>query len=128
MFDWTFDEETNGLLLTEGRALTRNSEVMPVYATELRLFGLHEKIGIPEETGTPIAWYKRGTYYYEGRKFARRTAQGALDLQHQQSESSTKIDTREPPRMHDYQYLTETQEQAQNRPRIDANAITAHWR
>lgn len=72
MFDWTFDEETNGLLLTEGRALTRNSEVMPVYATELHLFGLHEKIGIPEETGTPIAWYKRGSYYYEGRKFARR--------------------------------------------------------
>lgn len=73
MLDWLFDPETNGLLLTEGRALTRNSEVAPVYADELRLFGLVDRLCLPESgENLPVAWYKRGSYYYEGRKFARR--------------------------------------------------------
>ena len=70
MFSWTFDPETNGILLTPDRQTKRNSEVSPVWHEELQAF-IGDKIRIPESEA-PIGWYYRGGYYHRGQKFARR--------------------------------------------------------
>ncbi len=72
MFKWDFHPETNGIILTAEREAKRLQEIAPVYATELHLFGVGEALGVPAESGVPLAWSYRGSYYYRGRKFARR--------------------------------------------------------
>ena len=72
MLSWSHDPETGGIIIQPARDLRKNSEVAPVWVTELQTFGIGEQITLPAETGIPIGWICRGNYFARGQKFARR--------------------------------------------------------
>lgn len=71
MFEWRLDAETGGVVIGPGRA-AKAHEIAPVWVTELRAAGLADVLSLGPETGMPVGIYCRGSYYYRGRKFARR--------------------------------------------------------
>lgn len=72
MFSWAHDTETGGIVIQPARDLRKNSEVAPVWVTELQTFGVGGQIPLPADTGLPIGWICRGNYFSRGQKFARR--------------------------------------------------------
>lgn len=67
MFDFEFDQETNGLLLKESQDPKRR-EVRPVYCHELDLLGLSERFYYSPDDSAPLMWAVNNIYFYKGRK------------------------------------------------------------
>ena len=68
-FDW--DTRTGGYRLTTQTARTIASEIRPVFAEELRLTGLDERLSFDTEEVRPFLWAKQNAYLYRGEEIAK---------------------------------------------------------
>lgn len=65
MFEYTFDPETGGLLLTSNVPIYSN-EPRPVYSYELNLFGFNNYWEYEEQNQVPYMWAEANRYMYYG--------------------------------------------------------------
>ena len=65
MFEYTFDSETGGLLLTSNVPLYSN-EPRPVYSYELNLFGFNKYWEYENQNRIPYMWAEANRYMYYG--------------------------------------------------------------
>lgn len=72
MYQYIWDEETNGLLLTDEIAKF-SKEPRPVYYKELDLLGFGRYWNYPKDDSAPIMWAEANKYIYKGRTIARIT-------------------------------------------------------
>ena len=76
MYQYIWDAETNGLLLTTEQSKF-SKEPRPVYYRELDILGFDQYWTYPKDDVAPLLWAEANNYYYKGRKVAR-TKGGSL--------------------------------------------------
>lgn len=76
MYEYIWDESTNGLLLTTNQAKF-SKEPRPVYYRELDILGFDEFWNYPKDDSAPLLWAEANNYIYKGRTVAK-TKGGAL--------------------------------------------------
>ena len=76
MYQYLWDEETGGLLLTTEQSKF-SKEPRPVYASELTILGFDQYWSYPNDNSAPLMWAEANNYIYRGRLVAR-TKGGAL--------------------------------------------------
>ena len=76
MYEYHWDEETGGLLLTTNQAKF-SKEPRPVYYHELDILGFDEYWNYPKDDSAPLMWAEANNYIYKGRNIAR-TKGGSL--------------------------------------------------
>lgn len=76
MYQYLWDEETGGLLLTTEQSKF-SKEPRPVYASELTILGFDQYWLYPKDDCAPLMWAEANNYIYRGRLVAR-TKGGAL--------------------------------------------------
>ncbi|MGN0683554.1 MAG: phosphoadenosine phosphosulfate reductase family protein [Oscillospiraceae bacterium] len=76
MYQYTWDEETGGPLLTTEQAKF-SKEPRPVYCKELDILGFDRYWNYPKDDSAPIMWAEANNYIYRGRTVAR-TKGGSL--------------------------------------------------
>ena len=76
MYQYLWDEETGGLLLTTEQSKF-SKEPRPVYASELTILGFDQYWLYPNDNCAPLMWAEANNYIYRGRLVAR-TKGGAL--------------------------------------------------
>lgn len=76
MYQYLWDEETGGLLLTTEQSKF-SKEPRPVYASELAILGFDKYWSYPKDNSAPLMWAEANNYIYRGRLVAR-TKGGAL--------------------------------------------------
>jgi len=76
MYQYIWDEETGGLLLTTEQSKF-SKEPRPVYYKELDILGFNKHWNYPKDDYAPLMWAEANTYIYRGRTVAR-TDGGAL--------------------------------------------------
>ena len=69
MYQYLWDEETGGLLLTT-EISKFSKEPRPVYYRELNLLGFDQYWDYPQDDSAPIMWAEANNYIYRGRKIA----------------------------------------------------------
>ena len=69
MYQYIWDEETGGLLLTT-EISKFSKEPRPVYYRELDLLGFNKYWDYPKDDSAPIMWAEANNYIYRGRKIA----------------------------------------------------------
>ena len=69
MYQYIWDEETGGLLLTT-EISKFSKEPRPVYYRELDLLGFDQYWDYPKDDSAPIMWAEANNYIYRGRKIA----------------------------------------------------------
>ena len=76
MYNFKWDNRTGGYRLTTQNGKFVANEIRPVFAEELRLTGLDERLKIPtgDWTGIPLLWAKRNVYFYHGEEVAKLNA------------------------------------------------------
>ena len=70
MYQYIWDEETGGLLLTTEQSKF-SKEPRPVYASELTMLGFDQYWLYPKCDCAPIMWAEANNYIYRGRTVAR---------------------------------------------------------
>ena len=69
MHNYTFDAETNGILLLDQEINpVACKEPRPVYAEEMDLLGFGRVFDYPRDTGLPLMWSEQTSYFYKGVK------------------------------------------------------------
>lgn len=68
MYEYEWDSETGGFLLTKRQKEYVAQELRPVYAEELRLYGLDKYFRFNTEEKRPFMWAIHQNYYYRGEK------------------------------------------------------------
>ena len=76
MYQYVWDAETNGLLLTTEQSKF-SKEPRPVYYRELDILGFDQYWTYPKDDSAPLLWAEANNYIYKGRTVAR-TKGGAL--------------------------------------------------
>lgn len=76
MYEYHWDEETGGLLLTTNQAKF-SKEPRPVYYHELDILGFGEFWNYPKDDSAPLMWAEANNYIYKGRHVAK-TKGGSL--------------------------------------------------
>ena len=76
MYQYIWDEETGGLLLTTEQSKF-SKEPRPVYYKELDILGFDKYWNYPKDDSAPLLWAEANNYIYRGRTVAR-TKGGAL--------------------------------------------------
>lgn len=76
MYEYHWDEETGGLLLTTNQAKF-SKEPRPVYYQELDILGFDEFWNYPKDESAPLMWAEANNYIYKGKHVAR-TKGGSL--------------------------------------------------
>ena len=76
MYQYIWDSETNGLLLTTEQSKF-SKEPRPVYYQELDILGFDKYWTYPKDDIAPLLWAEANNYFYKGRNVAR-TKGGAL--------------------------------------------------
>ena len=76
MYQYIWDEETGGLLLTTEQSKF-STEPRPVYYKELDILGFDKYWNYPKDDSAPLLWAEANNYIYRGRTVAR-TKGGAL--------------------------------------------------
>lgn len=76
MYEYHWDEETGGLLLTTNQAKF-SKEPRPVYYRELDILGFDEFWNYPKDDTAPLMWAEANNYIYRGRLVAK-TKGGSL--------------------------------------------------
>lgn len=76
MYNYEFDEETGGVILTD-KALERKRELTPVFSQEMDLFGFDKQWTYEKRDDVPYMWKSIALYYYRGKKVARVIGGGA---------------------------------------------------
>jgi len=76
MYDYIWDEETGGLLLTTNRSKF-SKEPRPVYYRELDILGFDQYWNYPKDDSAPLLWAEANNYIYKGRTVAK-TKGGSL--------------------------------------------------
>lgn len=76
MYQYIWDTETNGLLLTTEQSKF-SKEPRPVYYKELDILGFDQYWAYPKEDIAPLLWAEANNYFYKGRNVAR-TKGGSL--------------------------------------------------
>ena len=69
MYEYKFDEETGGLLLTDTEA-HMSREPRPVYAEEMNILGFNGRWLYKNQNKIPYLWAESGNYFYRGKKIA----------------------------------------------------------
>lgn len=70
MYNYEWDTETGGYILTSRTDRFVANEIRPVFAEELRLTGLSRYFAFDEEDPKPYLWAQKNIYYYRGEKVA----------------------------------------------------------
>lgn len=70
MYQYLWDEETGGLLLTTEQSKF-SKEPRPVYASELTILGFDQYWSYPKDDCAPLMWAEANNYIYRGRMVAR---------------------------------------------------------
>ena len=76
MYEYIWDESTNGLLLTTNQSKF-SKEPRPVYYRELDILGFDKFWNYPKDDSAPLLWAEANNYIYKGRTVAK-TKGGAL--------------------------------------------------
>ena len=76
MYQYVWDSETGGLLLTTEQAKF-SKEPRPVYYKELDILGFDQFWNYPKDESAPLLWAEANNYIYKGRTVAR-TKGGSL--------------------------------------------------
>ena len=70
MYDYEWDAETGGYVLTTRISKFVANEIRPVFAEELELTGLSDFFIYDRTEKRPYLWAQKNTYYYRGEKIA----------------------------------------------------------
>lgn len=70
MYDYNWDAETGGYILTTRTGRFVANEIRPVFAQELMLLGMNERFSFSTEEMRPFMWAQKNMYYYRGEKIA----------------------------------------------------------
>lgn len=70
MYQYLWDEETGGLLLTTEQSKC-SKEPRPVYASELTILGFDKHWSYPKNDSAPLMWAEANNYIYHSRTVAR---------------------------------------------------------
>lgn len=70
MYEYIWDEETGGLLLTTNQSKF-SKEPRPVYYKELDILGFNEFWDYPKNDSAPLMWAEANNYIYKGRTVAK---------------------------------------------------------
>lgn len=76
MYDYVWDKETGGLLLTTNIPKF-SKEPRPVYYKELDILGFDEYWNYPQDESAPLMWAELNNYIYKGRNVAK-TSGGSI--------------------------------------------------
>lgn len=76
MYQYIWDAETNGLMLTTAQSKF-SKEPRPVYYKELDILGFDQHWTYPKDDKAPLLWAEANNYFYKGRNVAR-TRGGSL--------------------------------------------------
>lgn len=76
MYQYIWDEDTGGLLLTTEQSKF-SKEPRPVYYKELDILGFDQYWNYPKDDSAPVMWAEANNYIYKGRTVAK-TKGGAL--------------------------------------------------
>ena len=69
MYNYEFDAETGGLLLTDVESQF-SKEPRPVYAAEMNILGFERRWHYEDQNDVPYLWAEAGNYFYRGKKIA----------------------------------------------------------
>ena len=70
MYQYVWDAETNGLLLTTEQSKF-SKEPRPVYYEELDILGFDQYWTYPKDDSAPLLWAEANNYIYKGRTVAK---------------------------------------------------------
>lgn len=70
MYDYIWDSETGGYLLTTKTGKFVANEIRPVFAQELALTGLNRRLRFDHQEERPLLWAQKNAYYHNGVKIA----------------------------------------------------------
>lgn len=70
MYDYNWDAETGGYILTTRTGRFVANEIRPVFAQELILLGMNERFVFDAEEHRPFMWAQKNVYFYHGTKVA----------------------------------------------------------
>lgn len=70
MYDYIWDSETGGYLLTTKTGKFVANEIRPVFAQELALTGLNRRLRFDPQEERPLLWAQKNAYYHNGVKIA----------------------------------------------------------
>lgn len=70
MYDYLWDLDSGGYVLTTHTGRFVANEIRPVFAEEITLIGLSERIEYNSEEKRPLMWAQKNVYYYFGEKIA----------------------------------------------------------
>lgn len=68
MYDYIWDAETGGYILTTRTGRYVANEIRPVFAQELVLLGMEERFAFDRDDPRPYMWAQKNNYYYRGEK------------------------------------------------------------
>lgn len=69
MYEYKFDEETGGILLTDTEA-QMSKEPRPIFAEEMNILGFNSRWNYENQNKIPYLWAESGNYFYRGKKIA----------------------------------------------------------
>ncbi len=70
MYDYQWDPETGGYLLTTRTGRFVANEIRPVFAEELELLGFSQRLSFDHNETRPLMWAQKNVYIYHGEKIA----------------------------------------------------------
>ncbi len=70
MYEYIWDDQTGGLLLTTNQSKF-SKEPRPVYSRELDILGFDQHWNYPHDDSAPIMWAEANNYYYRGKLVAK---------------------------------------------------------
>ncbi|MBR6012952.1 MAG: phosphoadenosine phosphosulfate reductase family protein [Selenomonadaceae bacterium] len=69
MYEYKFDEETGGIVLTDTE-IQMSKEPRPIYAEEMNILGFNSRWNYENQNDIPYLWAESGSYFYRGKKIA----------------------------------------------------------
>lgn len=69
MYEYKFDEETAGILLTDTE-VQMSKEPRPIFAEEMNILGFNRRWNYENQNKIPYLWAEAGNYFYRGKKIA----------------------------------------------------------
>lgn len=70
MYDYIWDPDTGGYLLTTHTGRFVANEIRPVFAEEMTLLGLNKRFKYEVDETRPYMWAQKNSFYYRGEKVA----------------------------------------------------------
>ena len=99
MYNFKWDKRTGGYLLTMQTGKFVASEIRPVFAEELSLTGLDDKLSFDSTEQRPLLWAKQNVYLYRGEEIARfhKTRYGkSLNIEWKEAQSKDENSSKVP--------------------------------